>query len=150
MFFEDDVVVVGSVAKDRVLAGMLHGFELAKDTGMVYLGLCPIDGATDVSNWGGFSFSRGGGRCAHAFALNRKLAATLWAFLETPQAHPPSWYTAFRTREIMDGWPIFMDTRLNSYTMHHPAVIVSTHGSGHFPQGIFHQDRNLFPSAIDS
>ena len=76
--FEDDVALHGNVSHAAARRAILHGMDLARADGLLYLGSCGPrceDGPLDRLD--GIEFKRCSNLCSHAIAVTKRKAATL-------------------------------------------------------------------------
>lgn len=84
IFLEDDAALHPNV-KSPVCA-LLHGLELSRNDGIVYLGLCSprcVDPKLFSDNLGGIEYSKCSGTCAHAFGMTKFKAQSILPILSS-------------------------------------------------------------------
>ncbi len=149
LVFEGDVALHDNVSHADARQAVLHGMDLAREDGLLYLGGCfpRCAGGPDGEQWlSNTRFERCSNKCTHALAVTKRKAATLMADL----------------RESMladagpDGSTLYLgyliDQMLSTYSAHHNGTwTVGTNfaapGNG-WHIGIFYQDRKAFQTTI--
>ena len=76
--FEDDISLHDKMSPAAARAAILHGFDLARTDGWVYLGICwPTCFNESLHEYQGHVYTKCGGGCAHAVGITKQRAATL-------------------------------------------------------------------------
>ncbi len=151
--FEDDIALHEDLAPENATEAILHGMELARADGLLYLGACDFDCAPwrGADHWvGGVRFEKCASHCTHAMAITKGKAATLMQEL----------HVSVLTELYVHGDGVrkaafIIDQQLKMYSQHHNGTW--TVGTNFFsPQdewrmfafGAFYQDKLTAHSTI--
>ena len=75
--FEDDVALHDDLSTTDARKVILHGMDLARNDGVLYLGICEPTCLAETEQWlGSYKFTQCYGYCAHAVAVTKAKAAT--------------------------------------------------------------------------
>ena len=153
-FFEDDISLHPNATFP--MCNLLHGMLLAKNDGILYLGMCsPICILQDVfsSTNKSVAFQKCSGTCAHAFGLTKWKAQTLLDLLQTLrfEHHTYDEQTYFDiglfsySKRVHPVWVIGSNlTTIQHRTVRNKKFL--RYKPNHI--GIFYQNREVFPTTI--
>ncbi len=147
--FEGDIALHDNVSHADARRAVLHGMDLARADGLLYLGGCftrCAGGAAEAQWLGNTRFERCSNKCTHALAVTKRKAATLMADL----------HESMRVEAGPNGSTLYLgyiiDQMLSTYSAHYNGTW--TVGTNLFAPGndlhigMFYQDRKAFHSTI--
>ncbi len=147
--FEGDIALYDNVSHADARQAVLHGMDLARADGLLYLGGCFPQctwGPAEEEWLGNTRFERCSNKCTHALAVTKRKAATLMAELRE----------SMRVEAGPDGSSLYLgyiiDQMLSTYSKHHNGTwsigtnFVAPGNEVH--TGIFYQDRKAFRTTI--
>lgn len=144
---EDDISLHDDLSLAAAQAAILHGFELARSDGWLYLGVCwPRCWDESAQVFQGLNYSRCSGECTHALAFTKHKAATMLMDLRVGMKDYMSaqGQDTYRVGEAIDQ---MMATY--SYVRNGTWVAGLNLNSSHGHQGLFYQDRDRFHPTIE-
>ena len=152
---EDDISLHGDVSLAAAQAAILHGFDLARSEGWLYLGMCTATCSTETEQvYQGLTFAKSTGFCSHALAFTKHRAATI--FSDMHRSMREDYMPVHGSREFGES----IDQLLEQYSHGSNGTwIVGSNLSkedntdGQWPvvyTGLFYQDRSRFKSTISA
>lgn len=147
---EDDVTLHDDLSVSAARAAILHGFDLARSDGWLYLGICQTR-CKNESWFGEVSFAKcGGGVCSHAIAVTKHRAATLIQDLHTSMVEDHlSWAKDYPGAHSMDRMlSNYADYRNGTWVVGTNLNAPAESETELKSIGLFYQDRARFHSTI--
>ena len=147
LVFEDDIGISEGIDPKTFTLLLQEAFLLGSEVGFVYLGLCAPTCGTEVHNIKNITIQHCVGACAHAYAVQKRRA--MWIFDEmvgrSPinRNHTDFFYFDVQMLYGFRALPEDMRPLLVGSNVHQQGTV-----EGHF--GIVYQDRERFPSALDT
>lgn len=145
IIMEDDISLQEDVSLAAARNAILHGFDLARSDGWLYLAVCPTEYFPETEQYQGLTYSKMVGWCAHALAFTKHRAASIMHEMHTSMKE--DFLTQFPSYSFGHG----VDQMLSQYGhIHNGTWTVATNLQGkHNAVGLFYQDRERFHSTIN-
>ena len=147
---EDDISLHDDLSASTARRAILHGFEVARSDGWMYLGICQTRCANE-SKHEGVAFAKcGSGVCSHAIAVTKHKAATLLKDVHTAMLDFVDKYEEYPGGHSMDRLlSNYAEYGMNgTWTVGTNLVAPVESRNGRGAIGLFYQDRARFRTTI--